>query len=380
MNEICSSTKCTGCGACANICAHKCIKMLDVGDFGHVMPVIDQSKCVHCGLCSKICPQNNKKLGYNLPVHVYAAWAKDELDYRSSTSGAASSVFANEILSHNGVVYGAAVDNDLRTKHIRIDSSDNVNKIKGSKYVQSYIDENLFCQVLRDLKLNKQVVFFGTPCQVDGLKFFLRKDFDNLFLIDIVCHGVPSWKLFKEHICEIENKQEIGEIDNYSFRNNGSYILNLYKNKRVVYQSTPYKDFYYYGFLKRVFFREACYSCPYAKSKRISDITIGDFWGIKGVRLDVKPQGGLSLIMINSEKGERLFNNSKTQLYHEERTLSEAVAGNKQLRHPSKRNRNYKRFKALYQEMGFETSMKKTFSHDIRIQRMITHFLKLIYG
>lgn len=356
MIQICPSNHCTGCAACANICPKQCIKMIEDSKLGHFIPNIDQEKCVDCGLCQKTCPQNSES-DYRSPLQCFAAWEKDEGSYRTSSSVGAASAFSRKILQEGGVVYGCAVQQGT-VKHIRVIEEKDLVLLKGSKYVQSLIEEQLLVQVKKDLQQGLNVLFIGTPCQIDGVRSFLKiKHYQNLYLVDIVCHGVPSSFLFHSYLQKKLGKNT--EIGNIKFRDNTSYVLSVYgKNQEIIYSRKMQQDLFYVGFMRRLLFRDSCYQCRYARKERISDITIGDFWGIGSLHILKKPKNGLSLILVNSEQGSSLLDKVSESFYVEERTVDEAVAGNKQLRFPSHKHFARGLFCELYKRIGFEASAK----------------------
>ena len=354
MMQICLPEHCTGCAACANICPKHCIKMNPDHRLGHFIPYIDSSLCVECGLCQKTCPQN-AKIDFQAPLQCYAAWEKDERSYQTSSSGGVATVFSRYILRLGGVVYGCAVQ-EGRVEHIRVADEKDLMLLKGSKYVQSFISETLLIQIKQDLLSNLKVLFVGTPCQVRGVQSFLKKTYDNLYLVDIICHGVPSSDLFFSYI-----KGKIGNnvsIDRIRFRDNQHYKLSVWGDGEMLYSRRMPKDLYYVGFMRRLLFRESCYQCRYAQKGRISDVTVGDFWGIGKLKLKERPQNGLSLILINTDKGNHLLNEVQAELYLEERSVSEAIAGNKQLRFPSRKHFARGLFVKLHSVLGFEPAAK----------------------
>lgn len=198
MIDICEKEKCTGCAACMNVCAHNAISMAEQGVCGYIYPTIDQNKCIGCGICVKTCPVNTP-IKFNAPLKAFAAISKDHDDLMTSASGGASSVLVNSILTKNGIVYGCVQRNYKHISHERIDKIEDAYLLKGSKYVQSDIGY-IYRDVKEDLKTSKTVLFTGTPCQIAGLKSYLKKDYDNLILVDLVCHGVPSQKLLAEDV------------------------------------------------------------------------------------------------------------------------------------------------------------------------------------
>lgn len=361
MIQICLPEHCTGCAACANICPKNCIKMKPDHKLGHFIPYIDSSKCIECGLCQKTCPQNSE-IDLQAPLRCFAAWEKNEQSYQTSSSGGAATAFSRYILKLGGVVYGCAVQGG-RVEHIRVVEEKDLMLLKGSKYVQSFISETLLIQLKQDLLNGLNVLFVGTPCQVSGVRSFLKNTYDNLYLVDIICHGVPSSDLFSAYI-----KGKIGSnmiIDRINFRDNQQYKLSVFGlDGKLLYSKKMPDDLYYVGFMRRLLFRDSCYQCRYAREKRISDITVGDFWGVGTLKLKERPKKGLSLILVHTERGNRLFNKIQAELYFEERPVSEAVAGNKQLRFPSRKHFARGLFCKLYRVLGFEHAAKMALFFD----------------
>lgn len=354
MKEICNIKECTGCQACYNICPKKCITY-QVDKNGCTIASIDNDKCINCGSCISVCPNNNSMI-FNTPIKTYAVITKDEKDYFTTASGGAVTVFAKYILSNDGVVYGAAIDKKTYVKHIRVDCFEKLEMLKNSKYVQSDIG-NSYSEVKSDLNANKEVLFIGTPCQVAGLKSYLKKDYDKLYIVDIVCHGVPPYKYLDDHIKLIFNRK----YDEIVFRNKKDYCFQLKNKGNVVYEKEYYNDLYCIGFLRALFFQESCYTCKYARTERVSDVTAGDFWGFDNSKpFPTDHKFGLSLVLINTQKGNGLFKKTKESFVFQERMLEEAINGNKQLRSPSTRHRNRNRFLYLYKNYCFDVAVKKT--------------------
>ena len=198
MIVICEKKQCFGCGLCAYSCPKHCISMEIGNSFGHLFPHIDQSACVDCGLCQKKCPALHLPEKQR-PITAYAAWSIDSEDYQSSTSGAAASVLSRHVLEQGGVVYGCAMLRDIDVRHIRIDNVSDIKKLKGSKYVQSDLMD-IFASLKTDVETGRQTLFIGTPCQVAAMKRLFKNQPDNLILVDLICHGVPSLELLRQHI------------------------------------------------------------------------------------------------------------------------------------------------------------------------------------
>lgn len=277
MIKIIDKRRCCGCNACAEICPKHCIEMREDRK-GFFYPFVNSDLCIECGLCVKVCPfikENNK---YSWPITAYAAWNTEREAYLKSSSGGVAFVLSKFILENDGVVYGCS-SNGLDISHIRVDNIHDIYKLQGSKYVQSNV-HGIFAKVKQDIKKNYKVLFIGTPCQVAGLKNYIMKVPENLFLIDIICHGVPSQKMLKEHVHHILGERHIERI---SFRNGTDYVLKIYSDEGLSYEAKYWKDLYYKAFIDGITYPSNCYHCPFACEKRVGDITIGDFWGLKNI-------------------------------------------------------------------------------------------------
>lgn len=354
MSTICDRSSCTGCGLCSSLCPVSCISM-EPGKLGHLFPLIDERKCLKCGLCTKNCPALNTSERHS-PQHAFAAWSRDESDYRSSTSGGVSSVLSHYTIDHGGVVYGCAVLPGANIEHIRIDKKEDLYRIKGSKYVQSSITKVL-PMIKQDVQNRNLVLFLGTPCQVAAVKKLFKFNPDNLILVDIVCHGTPSQKMLQRYL---RRHVSINIVDDVKFRTEGGFIINALSQKHILYSSPElwrnrYKDYYYNAFMDGFSYRDSCYECQYASSERVSDITIGDFWGLgKEYSSDEIPEHryGVSLVLPNTDKGQTLFQAITKDLNVYERTVSEAVKGNDQLRHPKEKTKRVIAYRFLQPLLG----------------------------
>ena len=343
-NNICSSNLCTGCGACVVACPKHCI-MLEPNPQEHLLPIIDSKTCINCNLCRKTCPVNTPVV-LNEPQACYAAWAKDEQDRTTSSSGGAASVFATHFIEQGGVVYGAALQ-DNKIQHIRVSGPADLVRLKGSKYVYSYA-VGIYGQIKQDLATGKQVLFIGTPCQ-NAAVYNLVGDNPNLTLINLICHGVPSMQMLMEHL----KSKNIMEIQKIQFRNNNMYefVCNDYKAYEHFLPNT-----YMTLFLNGITYRPSCYQCAYAQAKRTGDITIGDFWGL-GRKTPFEGGDvtkGCSVILINTDKGKQLLDACQDKLKLFKREYTEALAGNGQLRAPYPYTRYAKRFNQLYPRYSFK--------------------------
>lgn len=369
MEYVCKIAECYGCHACYNVCPKHAISMQE-DSFGTLIPVIQQEKCVDCGLCRRVCPALNESQ-FATPQQVYAAIAKDQVDYKASTSGGIATTFAKKVIQDGGVVYGATVMDDLTVRHTRASTMEEIERQRGSKYVQSAVGDS-YRAVKQDLEHEKTVLFVGTPCQIDGLLLFLGRDYDKLITVNLICHGVPSNRLLKDNVYKVVNRKQRLAL---SFRGGTGFALTVSQGETTIYQREFYKDPYYLGFMRKLFYRSTCYTCKYAQKQRVGDITIGDFWGFDKIKPFVTDTPyGLSVVMVNTHAGKRFFEKCSDSLLYQERDLDEAVVGNPQLRQPSKKHRNYAKFRKLYKKCGFKKAAMRALWIDMIGYRLL--FLK----
>lgn len=341
--------ECCGCNACAEICPMHCIEMLNDSK-GFLYPKVDTATCIDCGACEKVCPFEGGNIALNSPLTAYAAWNKDREQYLASSSGGVAYVFSSYIIKQGGVVYGCTSDG-MQIRHIRVASLSELSKLQGSKYVQSDV-RGLFDLVKADLKAKKPVLFIGTPCQVAGLKNYIKRIPEHLYLVDLICHGVPSQQMLYEHINHVAAGHSVEQL---SFRKGQLFHIEITSPCGTTYSAEPHKDMYYRAFLDGISYRKSCYHCPFARKERISDITIGDFWGIKDTAsLPLEISGGISVLLPSSEKGKALIEAAKPNLSIYERSINEAVAGNNQLRSPVKYSLRVRIFNSLYPLISLE--------------------------
>lgn len=323
MIEIKNKKDCCGCGTCEKACPKRAISMKP-DRIGFLFPEIDTDICVECGICENICPVINHCNRENKEHKVFAAYSKDPQTRFEGSSGGMFGILAKNIISQNGKVYGAAFDNDLKLKCTSADTEEALAPLYKSKYLQSDLGDS-FYEIERELKLGKKILFVSTPCQVYALKRYLKKDYENLLLVDFVCHGVPSQSFFDECKKFIEEKEQIKVLD-FQFRTkkeNGAtphyYTITYDKNgkhhKKVkLYVHSPF----YYGFQKYITLRDSCYDCRFSHSNRCSDITIGDFHGIDKYIKGINRFDGVSTVVLNTEKGENVWETiSGNVIYHD---------------------------------------------------------------
>ena len=329
--------KCTGCGACVQRCPKRCISWTQ-REFGFRYPQIDKDACVNCGLCEKVCP-TDKALEVPVEQKVYAAVHKDTEVLAKSTSGGAFTAIADAIFAQGGIVYGAAMLDDMQVKHIRTTGKDDFEGLRSSKYLQSDTGTT-YQMVEQDLKQGKFVLYSGTPCQIDGLKNFLGKDYETLYTVDIVCHGVGSQAYFDKYMDFA--RERYGKIKALRFRAKeyagwscGGVVV---VDSSDCLKKIPYRDFdnYYYSyFLSGDIYRKSCYSCKYANTNRVGDFTLGDYWGVEALNLPLQTENGCSLLLVNNQHAMQLLDEIES-LDRVETTVEQAAHCNKQLNAPSK--------------------------------------------
>ena len=329
------TSQCTGCRACEQLCAKNAISLLPDKE-GFLVPVIDQNLCVDCGLCKKRCPQN-LPVDTFFPNKVLAVRLKDDEMLFKSASGSVFGGMSEAWIKDGGVVVGVAYDKDWNAHHVCASTLEELQPILSSKYVQADT-YNTYSEVKHLLNEGKKVLYSGTGCQIGGLKAFLNKDYDNLFTMDLICHGVASPLLFRQYINWLGEKSG-SPILEYDFRDKRiSWGLDAFaktKKKNSVIPCTI--DPYFFRFLEGHTYRESCYQCRYCKPKRAGDITIGDYWGIEKEHPQFFSTKGVSCVLLNTSKGKGVWEKYGF-LYHSiESTLEQVGRHNGNLFHPTKR-------------------------------------------
>lgn len=327
MEKIIEKNNCTGCSACSNVCPKKAISMKISAD-GFLYPFIDDSKCIKCGLCEKKCPLNFKKNKSN--NHCYVAYNKtiNRLT-EGCSSGGIFEIIANKVLDSGGVVIGALFENN-ELIHKAIYEKKELNKLKGSKYLQSDLKD--IHSFIKNNVENKKILFVGTPCQVAGIKSICNHN--NLITIDLFCHGVPSPKVFKKYIHDLELKY-FKKIKSINFRDKKdgweNYFFTVEFKDGTTISEKHDSNVYMNLFLTDMILRKSCYNCNFKFGNKYSDITLGDFWGIKNVNEKMYQKNGVSAIIVNTGLGERIFDSIKDELFYEECDLDDIIGYNKSL-------------------------------------------------
>lgn len=325
---------CNGCGLCSVVCPKQCIEMKEKPD-GFLYPHVNKKDCIGCGLCVKKCPEYGF-IAREKVKQVYAAKTRDRKLITESTSGGIFGELAKSILDTGGVVYGAAyVDVDV-VRHQRISNISELYKLNGSKYVQSEIS-SVYPMIKEDLLSSKNVLFSGTGCQIAAIRNYLPKDFNNLICVEVVCHGVPAPGLFKKYIKWLSQKGN-APVLKYQFRSKcerptGEHSKYYYETSKGFNSGYSYEDPYYGSFLCGSILRNSCYKCNFKGRLRSGDITIGDFWGIEKTNSKINTDSGISLVMINTEKGNRMFEPLKNRLDLYKSSFEEAEKFNPSISH-----------------------------------------------
>lgn len=353
MIQIKDKADCCGCTACASICPKDAISM-EPDTLGFKYPKVDLSRCIDCGLCEKVCAFNDhydKSPNLKEPK-IYAARHKDMHEIETSRSGAAFIAISDYILKNGGVVYGAGYKDHFRVAHKRATTKEERNEFKGSKYVQSDLDR-IFRQVKDDLKQGETVLFSGTPCQTAGLNSYIGKKLrENLVLVDIVCHGVPSPYIWRDYLNYLEKKYK-NKIVTVNFRDKSRVGWSGHIES-FVFQDNIKREFATYTslFYRHIMLRPSCNKCYFTNFNRPSDFTLADYRGWEKLSQNFnKDNKGCSLLFVNTEKGNALFKNIRQELQYLPTSQELCIQPN--LQHPSHFDSHWMKLELLYSQKGF---------------------------
>lgn len=342
---------CCGCSACEQICPKSCIS-LKKDEEGFLYPVKDASICIDCGLCEKVCPfSENYRDDTNASPDIYAAY--DECNRIGSSSGGIFYTLAKYVIGNKkGWVFGAAFDDKFQLRHIGVNSLQGLEKLRGSKYLQSDMGD-IFSKIKKLLKSGTFVLFVGTPCQVAGLKSFLRRPFENLVTADLVCHGVPSQQMFDYHVDYLERKYK-AQLISYKFRKGngwgGCEICDFANPEKHIMLPTYELSPYLYSFMYAYTYRYSCYNCRFAKIPRQGDITLADYWGVKEFFPQINEEKGVSLVLVNSQQGTNVWKAVRNKCIFYKSNMADAAKYNgnliKKSIEPDIRKNIYRRVKS----------------------------------
>lgn len=356
MIIIKSSERCSGCHACASACPKNCIQMISDKE-GFWYPRVATEQCVNCGLCERVCPIINKWNPDSTQIkNIIVAQNLNETIRINSSSGGIFTLIAEFIIDQGGVVFGAAFSDDFRSVyHICVDNKNDLEKLRGSKYVQSKIDD-VFIRTKEYLDSGRMVLFTGTPCQIGGLNSFLRKDYNNLFTQDIICHGVPSPIIWEKYVEQCERKAA-SKMRRVFFRHKKygwkSFSMSMEFANNTKYIRTLQEDPYIRLFFSNSCLRPSCYSCSFKTESRQADITLADFWGVQYTVSKMDDDKGTSLVIIHSEKAVNLMKSISSFIISQDIDMDAVLKYNPALIQSAQKN--------VHREMVF----KRIASYDI---------------
>ena len=383
---ICTNRNCSGCAACCNICPQKCIYMNE-DEYGVLYPVILDERCLGCGLCKKVCPLISQPTLYE-PYDCYAAYQSNQEVRKSSASGGLARAFYESFITcYKGYVYGVIAEKD-QVFFMGCDDIATINRFQGSQYTQANIG-SVYKQIVDNLKFGREVLFIGCPCQVAACINFVKESrysLKNLFTIDLLCHGVTPQKYLKEELQYLANKKRWSEYSKVTFRTNQkgkNYRFNVNyqrgnSKRQKIYSVPALASAYFSSFVLNISLRESCYHCIYSCLSRSGDITIGDFIGLASQKCS-KPYDGetnnVSVVLVNTKKGERLFSLLSDSIIKYKRSVSEAYLGGASLQRPAVPSVYREKFLELYIKYGFAFSSRKILKSKIVIA-VIKDFIK----
>lgn len=381
MIEIKDKAMCMGCTACESLCPMHCITM-EYDEEGYKYPHVNNSVCIDCGLCEKVCPCKKELIFDDFVTRAFAVQNKDKKIREESASGGAFTTLAENFIKQGGIVYGGAFDDDFSVCHIRVETTEELTKLRGSKYVQSDMKDN-FRLVKQDLKEGRKVLFSGTPCQVAGLVSFLRGLYptNNLLLVDLVCRGIPSPLLWSKFISNLS--QKYGKLEYVAFRNKhfgyaGSTMAMRFADGEMRYTD---RDIQFY---KKLFFddintRPSCFKCHFKTVKRVSDFTIFDCWHVNEIDKSLDDDEGTTWVLVQSAKGLDYFEQVRKQVNVVEAPVEKAIQLDGMLAtHCTTPNPRRDEFFKDIQIHGFDELLEKYFP--MTIKKRIVNIVKPIFG
>jgi coenzyme F420-reducing hydrogenase beta subunit len=341
MIKIENKEDCCGCYACLNVCSKDCITM-ERDNEGFFYPKVDESLCIDCHLCENVCPKQ-EETSTKTSLHSFAARYNEDNARKTSSSGAMFPLLANKILENKGVIFASMFDRNWNVVVSYFENKEEITPFLKSKYVQSHIGYS-FREVKSFLKEGRQVMFVGTPCQVEGLNNYLKDNKENLITVELICHGVPSEKVWQMYLEEVLKKNNIKrqEVKNIEFRSKRKgwlwYSLEMKNKKKTFFTQTKYDNIFLRGFLQNYFLRPSCYNCPSKALTSGSDFTIGDFWSMDKVLKGYDDDKGTSILLVNSKKAEEFIKDLNFE--KKELPYQDVVMCNKTIITSSTRNEN----------------------------------------
>ena len=365
MSKLHIAGGCIGCTACINSCPKSAIT-IEKDCEGFLSAIVEEEKCVECGVCLGICPVEQGVSETEKFKSAYACYINNSEIQNKSTSGGIFYSIAKSVLDVGGYVYGATMEN-MKVRHIAVDVEKDLAKLQGSKYVQSELG-NVLPEIKKRLDNGEYVLFSGTGCQVAGLKLFLKNDYEKLLTIDLVCHGIPSPGLFDDYT-DFLGRKNGGKLISYKFRQKNKKQAQSYDTKLLIKKGSSEiektisgdDDPYTINYLQNVLQNKECYRCKFASLKRTADITMGDYWGIDEVHPGFSNGNSVSLILLNSYKGEKIWDKIKTELSFVETDEEKLLKHNHQLSKPAKYNPRREEIYSNYYAGKFDRRYYKKF-------------------
>lgn len=349
---------CTGCYACVSVCPKKCIVMKE-DRAGFLFPMINTTECIRCNLCDKVCSVIHAQ-EQSMHTQAYAIKNRNDQERQDSTSGGIFSLLAKSVIDRNGIVFGAAYCDDFKVRHLAITDVQELSRLRGAKYTQSIIGDSLKRTEIA-LKSGRQVLFSGTPCQCSGLRAFLGKEYDNLLLVDLICHGVPSpkvWKIYLDYRSLKENggiqpsrvnmRSKVSGWSRYSYSTEFDYgegnITRIYN----------YQDLFMKAFVGNICLRKSCSNCVAKGVERCTDLTLGDYWGVWNQHPDFDDNKGTSIVLVHSEKGRKILQQLEDRMDCLEVDIDEAYKENMSLVKSSETHEKREEFLEKVNILNFE--------------------------
>ena len=357
---LCKAEDCTGCTACASVCPVNAITMQPDHE-GFLRPVVGDA-CILCRKCEQTCPILHPPVPGPAPASAHAVWNNDEAERVASSSGGFFSLLARHVLDQGGAVFGSVLDETMAARHVCARSEEGLAAMRGSKYVQSDLGDS-FAQARELLEAGTPVLFSGVPCQVDGLKRYLGKDYPNLLTCDLVCHGVPSPAVFRAYLDSLEAEHG-SRVVSVRFKDKSHGWSHPWFTAEFADGTVYTEDFnrtgYGRGFGMQLFLRPACARCRYTSTSRPADFTLADYWGLdEKLALPVERDKGVSMVLVNSARGQQVFDALSGRFGQVERPLAEAVAGNPRLASPLKANPRRSAFFSAFSALPFDQVEKR---------------------
>lgn len=370
MIQINEKKDCCGCTACKNICPVNAITMKKDNE-GFLYPEIDLEKCVKCGLCEKTCPILNKREKNENKQEAYVINNKNNKIRSESTSGGAFTPIAEYVIKNDGVVFGATYGKNLEVYHMYTEKIEDLYLFRGSKYVQSDLKDS-FQEVKKFLLDDRLVLFSGTPCQIQGLKSFLGKEYNNLITLDVVCRAVPSPLVLEKYLNYQKKKNNVQEINSIIFRDKSkygySYSSMTVEGKDFIYREGVETDPYLRAFFNNYSGRPSCYDCKFRNKERISDFTVWDCFTISEFDKRLADNKGTTRMIIQTKKGKEIFEKIKDNYNYTEINVEDAVKNVRELLESPKPNQRREKFFNDLNEMNEEDFFEKYFPNTIKVR------------